>query len=481
MPVHNSLYYLNLARVENFTPWDGGATTTEYNITYNTSGTYGKVGSIVPIFNGTSSYVKLVLNNNSYTALQNTSEICFGGWFYLGVVNTTQVLFHSGDSLTDGLVLAAVNTTLRCVIGTYDASYDDINCELTVGWHHIFVNCSTSKRTVYVDGAVVNEANKTYSFISLGTTQYFGALKGTSNFLKGRMQMFFFAAHITSKKSIICMAEAPTFLVPLYDANEGYGLTDYSGNSRDPSAVGSFTLDTNSPRYTSALVFNGSVSKYIRLGGHVPYLQSGYTLSIRFKTTRTDTAQVLLDNAKYQNYGCRILIGTNNHVRVAHGYGDGNYSLDGSIVETDRWYMLTTTWDKSKLRLYLDGVLDAEMDAPETFTRNPDYEWLIVGKTSYRCTETNYSYAYPLYGAACDARVYCTALSAQKIYDLYSVPIQIDDCGNIWGFQLVPSQNQTSFNSKGVVATGTFNSSSQYSQQVSISQTEITATYFEYI
>lgn len=479
MPVHNSLYYLNLARTEDFIPWDGGVTTTTYNITYNTSGTYGKVGSIVPIFNGTSSYVKLVLSENSYTALQNTEEICFGAWFYLGVVNTTQVLFHSGDSLTSGLVLAAINTSLRCVVGTYDSNYDDINCNLTVGWHHIFINCSTSQRTVYVDGQVVNEANKTYSFTSLGNTQYLGALKGTSNFFKGRVQTVYFAAHTVSRKTIICLAEAPTFIVPLYDANTGYGLSDSSGNSRDPQAVGSFTLDTSSPRYTSALVFSGSSSKYIEMGGYVAYLQTGYTLSIRFKTTRSDTAQVLLDNAKYQNYGCRILIGTNNCIRVAHGYGTANYTLDGSEIETNRWYMLTATWDGSKLKLYLDGVLDTEMDAPETFVANPNYQKLTVGKTSYSYTNNNYQYAYPFYGSICDARVYCTALSAQKIYELYSIPIQIDNKGCIWGFQLVQSQDQTSFTSKGVVATGTFNTSTQDNQQLSVSQTEITATYFE--
>lgn len=481
MHIANSLYYLNLARVASFTPWDGGATITTNNITFDSSGTLGKVGSNVPIFNGTSSYAKLIFTDNKYSLLQNASAISIGGWFYLEAVNRTQVLYHLGDSLTQGIVIEAINTNLRCIVGTYDSNYDDCTNVLTTGWHNIFITCTNTQRIIYLDGLAINEANKTYTFASLSDTQYMGAFKGTSNFFLGRVQMFHFAATCLSVKQIKFLAEAPTFLTPLYDVNVGYGLDDHSGNSRDPSAVGSFTLDTDSPRFTSAIKFSGSASKYINMGSYVQYLQYGYTLSVRFKTTETDTAQVLVDNCKYSNYGCRIFIGSNNCVRVAHGYGTGNYNISGSEIEINKWYMLTATWDCSKLRIYLNGVLDLEQDAPETFVPNTTHSQLIVGKSSYQYADNNYQYAYPFYGSLCDVRVYCTALSAERIYELYSVPIQIDSKGTIWGFQLIQNENQTSFTSKGIVATGTFSSTDNSNAPVRISQSDIEATYFEMI
>lgn len=481
MHVPKSLYYLNLARTLSFDAWDGGVTITTSNITFDSSGTKGKVGSNVPVFNGTSSYAKLVFHTNQYTMLQNTSGISLGGWFYIEAIDRTQVLYHLGSSLTQGIVIEAINANLRCIVGTYDSNYDDCNNVLTVGWHHIFITCSSDQRTIYLDGVAINEANKAYSFLTFSDTQYIGAFNGTSNFFLGRLQMFHFSASCLTVKQVKFLAEAPTFLTPLYDVNIGYGLSDNSGNSRDPQAVGSFTLDTSSPRYTTAIKFSGNAARYIEMGGYVPYIQYGYTLSIRFKVTQLDVAQVLVDNAKYNNYGCRILVGSNNCIRVAHGYGSGNYTLDGSEIEANKWYMLTATWDCSKLKLYLDGVLDAEMDATGVFTPNPSYQKLIVGKSSYSYTNNSYQYAYPLYGSLCDLRVYCTALSATRIYELYSIPIQIDNGGTIWGFQLVQNENQTSFTSKGVVATGTFNSTDNIYTPVRISQDEIEATYFEMI
>ena len=42
------------------------------------------------------------------------------------------------------------------------------------------------------------------------------------------------------------------------------------------------------------------------------------------------------------------------------------------------------------MRIYLDGVLDAEMDAPNTFVAHSEHGTVIAGKTSYKYDETDY-------------------------------------------------------------------------------------------
>lgn len=481
MHVPNSLYYLNLARTSSFEPWDGGVTITTDNITFDTSGYLGKVGSTVPIFNGISSYARLVFSESRYNKLLASSEISFGGWFYIDNITSSPVFYHLGDSLTEGIVLQAINNNLKCIIGTYDSDYDDCIGVLSTGWHHIFVTCTTSQRIIYVDGEPVNETNKTYSFSALSDIQYIGAFNGTSNFWKGRLQMFHFSSSCLSRKQVKLLAEAATYLVPLFDVNTGYGLDDYSGNSRDPSAYGSFTLDTSSPRYTAAVKFSGNASKYVVLGSCVRYIQFGFTMSVRFKTNVSGTAQVLLDNGYSSPYGIRLLIGSSNEIRVNYGNGTTTHSFNGPTIETDTWYMFTVTWNGSTIKLYLNGVLEYEEAYTTPVVASSSSLPLIVGKASYQYGNTSYSYAYPLNGSICDIRVYCTPLSAQKIYELYSIPIQLDDKGTLWGFQLVQNETQTSFTSKGIVATGTFISTNDTSASPRISQTEIQATYFDHI
>jgi len=55
----------------------------------------------------------------------------------------------------------------------------------------------------------------------------------------------------------------------------------------------------------------------------------------------------------------RLLIGSNNCVKVAHGNGTENINLDGPEIQTNTWYMLTATWDGASIKLYLNGVLEA--------------------------------------------------------------------------------------------------------------------------
>ena len=481
MHIHKRLYYLNLALGPAFTPWESTATVTPNNVTFNTTGTLGKVGESVPIFNGTSSYATAVIIPEKHAELQATDSISFGGWFYIGSITTTQVLFHSGNSLTSGIVLEVINSDLRCVINTYDSSHDDCTNVLTIGWHHLFVTCTTSRRRIYLDGEIINETNSTYSFSTLPDTQYIGAFSGTSNFFKGRLQMFYYTASCVSTRTIKALAEGPACIIPLYNLDLNEGLRDYSNNSRDPVVQGSLTLDTSSPRCASAVTFSGSAAKYIALGGFVNYTQTGYTLSIRFKTTKADTAQVLLDNAKQSNNGMRLLIGSNNCVKVAHGNGTENINLDGPEIQTNTWYMLTATWDGASIKLYLNGVLEAQIAMTQPVTNSTVADELVVGRSSYQYTNSSYQYAYPLYGSVIDVRVYCTALSAQRIWELYNIPIQIDDSGIIWGYQLIKNASSTSFDHRGILTTGTFTNTSDNSNLVSIYNTAVQAKYFDYM
>ena len=115
------------------------------------------------------------------------------------------------------------------------------------------------------------------------------------------------------------------------------------------------------------------------------------------------------------------------------------YKVANSGVSVDSlknsWHMLTGTFDKTNVKIYIDGVLKTTTATNSTNGISyPSGNVIFVGAEAAGNT-TPASTAY--IGNISDFRIYATALSAADILELYQTAASIDNKGNIYTYEVM--------------------------------------------
>lgn len=108
--------------------------------------------------------------------------------------------------------------------------------------------------------------------------------------------------------------------------------------------------------------------------------------------------------------------------------GQSSYTdCGGQIITLNEWHLFTLTWDNSNIKVYIDGDLKTtkSYSGGEYQNRN-----LYLGNSKFSNTPASETDE----GAMSDFRMYGTALSADRIQELYKVRASIDRCDTVHAY-----------------------------------------------
>lgn len=206
-------------------------------------------------------------------------------------------------------------------------------------------------------------------------------------------------------------------------------IKDNSGYNNNGTVVGDILTISDTPRYNSALYFNSA--SYIKKTD-LNFKVNTWTISTWFKKTSstTDSYDVICGltrgngadtNKKFALYIKNVSVGF-----------VGEQTSHASIATIDKtlWHHVCVTNNAGTYNYYLDGVLKNTYTNSNNLTDCTDF---VVGG---RAAVEDATSASALWGGnISDVRLYCTALSADDVKQLYQVNAKIDNLGSLHTFE----------------------------------------------
>ena len=203
---------------------------------------------------------------------------------------------------------------------------------------------------------------------------------------------------------------------------------DVSGFGYNGTKYGTFIYSTDTPKYNTSAVFDGT--------NHIVFGR----ILIRDELTYSWWAYV--DDWAASSYGGAMMcsvegggmghqIASNSPLFFLCGTGESSNSYGkGYVMPTPSagWHMFTETWNGYSFKVYLDGQLMFTND--RYTTKTPIYygskNYVFIGGES---GSSDIDPANHFIGKISDARIYATALSDEDILSLYNTPISLSANG----------------------------------------------------
>lgn len=202
-----------------------------------------------------------------------------------------------------------------------------------------------------------------------------------------------------------------------------------AGNQNDGTIVGTIAATADSPRYETSYYFDGSSYMNITNPFDTNTLIKDFSISCWIKKDYLEnTSTRYIYNGIIQLYiytNGRIRI-TWNHAADDLSYNSGNTWDCGISIPNNEWMHIAYTFSNGVIKVYKDGEYVSTSNKSNTGNN-------IRG---YRGTTFNMSNSSQAFiGNVSDFRIYCTALSAEDIKELYDTAAQIDKNGNIYTYE----------------------------------------------
>lgn len=207
----------------------------------------------------------------------------------------------------------------------------------------------------------------------------------------------------------ISSASAPTNgLVGYWKLDESSGLiaSDSSGNNYTGTLK-------NNPTWVSGYIGNGlnfnGANHYVQVADNANINLAGtpYTISFWFQHNLSSSQAAGVMN-KFGNGGYLLGISGGKFL-VRHVATGANYTLSGNVtLSSGIWYHATIVYDRSTLKIYINGNLDKQMNATADLAANTSQ--LELGR---------FSSAY-YKGLLDEVRIYNRALSPSEVLDIYN-------------------------------------------------------------
>lgn len=218
-------------------------------------------------------------------------------------------------------------------------------------------------------------------------------------------------------------------------------IEDSSGYGHHGSIVGSPTLLSNSARYSaSTYLADGTISRIVTPS--LSFEPHAVTLNIWFRSTNTaptGSHHMIVDsNANRQWY--EMCVHSTGYFRGGLFVNGARKADNGTSTKCldGNWHMLTLSYDGTNVNRYVDGIMEkATAAAFSTGLSTPTA--LTIGRdgpnASYAVKESSLS----------DFRIYCTALFAADILQLYHTSAKIDNKGNTHAYEFIEHQDNILF------------------------------------
>lgn len=227
--------------------------------------------------------------------------------------------------------------------------------------------------------------------------------------------------------------------------NDGMGVTkikDSSGYEWDGTILGTVITEANGidGRYLISSKFNENAdSVTIPPCFSVGQTQTEMTTSIWAKTnTLNSTTPNLMSLGENGFWRFRLASASSVwwYIRVGDTQRSATYSISGKNLLDNNWHHYAITFKNGIIVFYIDGVQIGTTDWSNSVTyvtcNNAGNTWHLAG---YSTTSESFI------GNLADARIYTTALSTEDIATLYHTPAQVDNLGEMHGFEF--KENET--------------------------------------
>ena len=207
-------------------------------------------------------------------------------------------------------------------------------------------------------------------------------------------------------------------------------ITDSSGYGNDGTITGTLSTESDYNRYEISSKFNDS------------RITTTANLTIHINDSTATLAAWVNLNSYHASERCMIIYSNGLYLTVtnsgkvsiyAYGKSPAGYHDSTNTIPLNTWTHLAVVWTASSALIYINGVLDKTISCSGAFTGLGDYRYQSIGQ------ELNGNRSVT--GNISDARIYSTALSADDILDLYHTSANIDNLGNLHGFEFCESNN----------------------------------------
>ena len=208
---------------------------------------------------------------------------------------------------------------------------------------------------------------------------------------------------------------------------EGYRtkIYDSSGYNNDANITGTLISSNNSIRYNLSTFQDNGLTNYIKTKEKLYLPTDACTMSIWIKSTNTTPKgnYHIPFNAYTSAATYELSVHKTGYFRSGL-YVDGTRKIANCTTNIldGNWHMITTTYDGTNIKRYVDTVVESTTEASGALTSPMDF---VFGRYG---TSTTYSSNDMYYN---DARFYATALTQKQIEELYNTSMSIDKEGNI--------------------------------------------------
>lgn len=210
-------------------------------------------------------------------------------------------------------------------------------------------------------------------------------------------------------------------------------VQDSSGYNNNSTITGELLLNSESPRYKNCIAFTNS--SYLRsidkVATFLPTDAITVNLWIKYSTWGNPISCTQGGGWNFEE--------TSNGIQFplyvsGVGYKTANSGITSATL-ANSYHMLTGTFDKTNVKIYIDGELKATTATNSTNGIGYANNYLFISAEAQGDTITPASSTFV--GNISDVRIYATALSAEDIRQLYEVSGKIDNLGNLYSYEFI--------------------------------------------
>ena len=379
--------------------------------------------NLIDLFGSTASIAVWVKPLNTHTHYNGTI-LSSGNW------NAKRWAFGvSQDNTKVDVLCGSYNTYINCTVPVNEwthlvSIYDNGTC--TLYKNGVYIGQLTGQKAFETDATWTGICRETYA------SGYFGFC-GCINDLR-------IYDHCLSPAEVREISQGLVLHYKLDSIQDG--ILDSSGYGHKTSIIGTLTLDEDdSARYTNSIKFNGSnaaikitennwaVQGMREMTINVWAKSSSWSGAHLFSCTESGGFNTENGSSGYLRFPVNVYT---NEAQTSTAYKYDSQEIQISALSTDKWNMLTFVYDSAGTRTYINGILH------HTYT-NVSYgiHFNLNARLFLGCEANGTSASSPYFnGKMNDFRLYCTALTADDIIQLYHIGAKIDNKANFHTYEI---------------------------------------------
>lgn len=210
-------------------------------------------------------------------------------------------------------------------------------------------------------------------------------------------------------------------------------IHDSSGYNHNGTIVGAVGSSTDTRRYDSCKTFVNGSHIYVNEKPNVCLPKDAITVNGWFKHSAWPNPISCTEGG---GWNFESASGYVQFPLYVSGVGYKVAKSDITIASlANAWHMITGTFDRTNVKIYIDGVLRTTTPTDSTNGIGYANNYLFIGAEAQGNTTTPANSGYV--GNISDIRIYCTALDADDIMELYNTSAAVDKSGNVYAREVI--------------------------------------------